>query len=44
MYDVIIGACGTILKGTKDTFIEFFAQGANTMKLCQQATGNIKDF
>ena len=44
MYDIIIGACGTILKGTKDTFKELFdKQGTITMELCNN-NGNIKDF
>ena len=36
--DIIIGECGTIMKGTK-IFKELFdKQGHNAMKLCQQAT------
>ena len=47
LYDIIIGACGTILKGTKNTFKELFdKQGSKAMKLCQQATimGTLKIF
>ena len=45
--DIIIGACGTIMKGTKKIFKELFdKQGHNAMKLCQQATimGTLKIF
>ena len=47
LYDIIIGACGTILKGTKNKFKELFdKQGSKAMKLCQQATimGTLKIF
>ena len=33
LYDIIIGACGTVLKGAKNTFKELFdKQGSNAMK------------
>ena len=39
LYDIIIGACGTILRGTNNTFNELFdKKGANAMRLCQRAT------
>ena len=39
MYDIIIGASGTILRGTNNTFKDLFdKQGKNAMRLLQQAT------
>ena len=39
LYDIIIGACGTILRGPKNTLNEIFDKNrANAMRLCQQAT------
>ena len=39
LYDIIIGACGTILKGAKNTFKELIdKQGSNAMKSWQKAT------
>ena len=39
LYDIIKGACGTIMRGTNNTFNEIFDKhGANAMRLCQRAT------
>ena len=47
LYDIIIGACGTILKGAKNTFKKLLdKQGFHVMKSCQKATimGTLKIF
>ena len=39
LYEIIIGASGTILRGTNNTFKELFnKQGTNVLRLCQRAT------